>query len=192
MKDEMPKWLEIQQQYIEAGVKVEVLKATRTPSAWAEIITAFAGAAGQQVAASLNSLGDVARDAILATNPILSLIYTLSGGAEETPPPSGEEAPQEGDNPPSEDNPESWTDFDSPVQPNNYNQTTTITITRPDPISGGSHTWQAVGFNFYQHRTLFNTLTNNSSSMGHSNAWQSQILAEYRDRINATYNVVLP
>ncbi len=86
MKAEMPKWIEIQQHYIEAGVTVEVMNANRTPSAWAEIITAFTSAAGQQIVATINGLSAEGKTSILSISPILSMIYFLSQQGSITPP----------------------------------------------------------------------------------------------------------
>ncbi len=86
MADNMPDWLDIQENFIEASVQVEVLKANRTPSAWAEIITAFTGAAGQQIVASIDGLIPEAKSTVLSTSPMLALIYFLSQGSPETQP----------------------------------------------------------------------------------------------------------
>ncbi len=88
MADEMPKWLDIQQNFIEASVAIEIAKAKRTPSAWAEIIQAFSGGATEQIAASLDSLDPTALGALLAANPILALIYSFSKTGGGTTPPT--------------------------------------------------------------------------------------------------------
>ncbi len=93
MQAEMPKWIAIQQHYIEAGVQVEVMKANRTPSAWAEIITAFANASGEQIGDSLEGLPTDILSSLLSGNPILALAYYLQGNANPEDPPSEEDLP---------------------------------------------------------------------------------------------------
>jgi len=93
MKDEMPKWLDIQQSYIEAGVQVEIAKATRTPSAWAEIINAFVGASTTEVEAQITDFFDGSNESLQTLtllSPVLALMALLGreagGGGEDTPP----------------------------------------------------------------------------------------------------------
>ncbi len=191
MELSMPKWIDIQQHYIEAGVQVEVMKANRTPSAWAEIITAFAGAAGQQVAASLNGLPEPALQAILASNPILSLIYgianspTSPGGTDPGTDPGV--LPEQPPLPEPDDN--SWV----PPVGTNWGQLTDFTITKPDPISGGSKTWTSPSFNLQNHIKSYNLLLADHTvfGTGGSQAWASQVLNVYRLRIDDFYDVTI-
>ncbi len=81
----IPDFQSLQNDIIEQSVVIEVKKAERTPSAWAEIITAFTKAGGQQVKDSLNSLPEHERLFIISAVPILGIIYALSGGAFKPP-----------------------------------------------------------------------------------------------------------
>ncbi len=194
MRLEMPKWLDIQKDFIEASVSVEIAKAERTPSAWAEIILAFSGAAGQQIADSLNALDPAALAAILAANPILALIYSFAntnGGT--TPPPSEpptepEPLPEHIADPPDEHTEEEHAANEQEIL---TFQSTDFNITLVDPTSGSNRTYTTIFGTLAQHTNSYNALVNDATPLRliGSSSWASNVISEYRNRINAFYKV---
>ncbi len=104
MGDEMPKWIEVQNRFIEATVKIEVAKATRTPSAFSEIFNAFAEALVTHNMSTLpaqwwgeQSSSPDALNAITAISPLMGLfsLFNRVSGGDPTQPPSEPTDPTE-------------------------------------------------------------------------------------------------
>jgi hypothetical protein len=97
MKNEMPKWVAIQQDFIEASVQIELAKANRTPSAWAEITNGFIqGLAGQNLNIPEGTYDGTNEGlvALTSVSPLLGMLAALGqlgtgDGGTEPPPPSG-------------------------------------------------------------------------------------------------------
>jgi len=99
MKKEMPKWIQIQNAFIEATVEIEMAKANRTPSAFREIFEAFTSGFTEQQTDDFHNFINFFDD---AGSKLLAFFGLGSSGSnDEPPPPPPDDDPTfDGANPP--------------------------------------------------------------------------------------------
>lgn len=92
-RNELPNSSSVMTDIIEFSVQIEKMKAERTPSAWAEILTAFGGASQTEVVTWLDSLPETERNFLLTLSPLLALMYTTAKSGLLQPIPIGNPPP---------------------------------------------------------------------------------------------------
>jgi len=179
MKDEMPKWIQIQNDFIEATVKIEIAKANRTPSAFREIFEAFTAGFTEQQTDDFHNFINLFTDA----GSKLLAFFGLGSASPPSEEPPAEEPPSE--EPPAEEPPSEPDAIDAVWDPNStFKQS--LTIQYQPPIAGFTKSYTTPILNRHGHEHHYLDIQNGTFDAGTGGSTDTGVfLVAYRIKIEA-------